>query len=212
MIELFTAQGCAACPPADAYLGELAARDDVLALGFHVDYWDFIGWRDPYADADFTRRQQRYADRLSIPYVFTPQMVVDGVLHGSGSNRGTMAQHISVAASKEKPWVDVQLTHHGEGVVRIHMPKMNYPGEAEIFLVRYETQLKTKITRGENAGRELTNYNVVRQFQPIAMWHGEALDLTVPLRHEDTGAPEGYAVIVQEPETGRIVGATRVPK
>ncbi len=212
VIELFTAQGCSACPPADAYLGELAQRDDILALGFHVDYWDFIGWSDPYADPVFTRRQKIYAERLHIPYVFTPQIVVDGIMQGSGSNRGTVAHYISVAAETEKPWVDIDLTHSADGQVRVRLPEMNYPGEAEVFLVRYDKERQTKITRGENVGRDLRNYNIVRQFQPIATWRGKALDLTIPLRHE--GEEESittYAVIMQEPTTGRIVGATYIP-
>ena len=212
VVELFTAQGCAACPPADAYLGELAERDDVLALGFHVDYWDFIGWRDPYADPDYTRRQQAYADRMRIPYVFTPQIVIDGVLQGSGSNRGTIAQHISAAAETKKPWVDVRLTHSSKTRVRVQLPEMSYPGEAEVFLVLYDKQHKTKITRGENVGHSLTNYNVVRQFQPIATWRGEPLDLTVPLRHTGDESQTVYAIIVQEPTSGRIVGATYIPR
>ena len=210
VVELFTAQGCSACPPADAYLGELAQRDDILALGFHVDYWDFIGWSDPYADPVFTRRQQTYAKRLHIPYVFTPQMVVDGILQGSGSNRGTVARYIAVAAETEKPWVDIDLTHAADGRVRVRLPEMSYPGEAEVFLVRYDKQRQTSITRGENIGRDLKNYNVVRQFQPIATWRGQALDLTIPLRHEGEEQQTTYAVIMQEPTTGRIVGATYI--
>ena len=210
VVELFTAQGCPSCPPADAYLGELAQREDVLALGFHVDYWDFIGWADPYADAVYTRRQHTYAGLLHIPYVFTPQIIVDGVLQGSGSNRGTIAQHISVAAEMEKPWVDVRLTHVGDGRVRVQLPEMNYPGEADVFLVRYDKQHETQITRGENIGLDLKNYNVVRHFQPVATWRGDALDLTIPLRHDGKEAETAYAVIVQEPTTGRIVGATHI--
>ena len=87
VVELFTSQGCSSCPPADAYLGELAQRDDVLALSFHVDYWNYIGWRDPFSKRQWSARQRAYGDTLKRRYVYTPQIVVDGAAEAVGSKR-----------------------------------------------------------------------------------------------------------------------------
>src|SRR5277367_5521376 len=95
VVELFTSQGCNSCPPADAYLGELAKRPDVLALSLHVDYWDYIGWRDPFAQHAFTLRQRDYSHALSERYVYTPQMVINGQLQGVGSQRGDIERLIT---------------------------------------------------------------------------------------------------------------------
>src|SRR5690242_20233995 len=102
VVELFTSQGCNSCPPADAYLGELAKRPDVLALSLHVDYWDYIGWKDPFAHHAFTLRQREYSRALSQRYVYTPQMVINGDLQGVGSERRTIEALIARAEKEQK--------------------------------------------------------------------------------------------------------------
>ncbi|MFQ5970996.1 MAG: DUF1223 domain-containing protein [Alphaproteobacteria bacterium] len=208
VVELFTSQGCSSCPPADNYLGELTKRDDVLALSFHVDYWDYIGWRDPYADAANSRRQRAYSERLGIPYVFTPQMVIDGVMEESGNNHLRIARLIAVAAAHDKPWADVRLTRAAARQVRVQVPSMAYSGEADVLLIRFDARHVTQVGGGENSGRVLSNHNVVRQVRPIATWGGEALDLTIPLEDLGGAGEDFCAVIVQESHQGRILGAT----
>ncbi|HLJ64950.1 MAG TPA: DUF1223 domain-containing protein, partial [Stellaceae bacterium] len=100
VVELFTSQGCNSCPPADAYLGELAARPDVLALSFHVDYWDYIGWTDPYSSKQATQRQRAYSHQMALRYIYTPQMVVNGTSEGVGSERQTIERLITSAAAR----------------------------------------------------------------------------------------------------------------
>jgi len=95
VVELFTSQGCSSCPPADSYLGELARRPDVLALAFHVDYWNYIGWTDPFASKLASQRQREYAKHLNLRYVYTPQMVVNGASEGVGSERGVISMLIT---------------------------------------------------------------------------------------------------------------------
>src|SRR5689334_7353524 len=97
VVELFTSQGCNSCPPADAFLGELAARPDVLALSLHVDYWDYIGWKDPFAQRAYTERQRSYSRALNQRFVYTPQMVIDGTLQGVGSETATINKLIEKA-------------------------------------------------------------------------------------------------------------------
>jgi len=210
VVELFTSHSCAACPPADELLGDLAQRDDVLALGFHVDYWDYIGWKDPFGDPANTRRQEIYAERLGLPYVFTPQFVVDGTMYGSGHERREIRDYIERAAARDKPWFDVELSYVDAREVSVRLPESDYTGEAEVLLVRYDEKHTTHVLRGENGGRQLTNFHVVRQVRPLAMWRGEALDLSVPLEKLENGAGQSYAVLVQEPQQGRIVGATKL--
>src|SRR5215471_7010263 len=109
LVELFTSEGCSSCPPADALLAELAARPEVLALSFHVDYWDRLGWQDPYSSADATRRQHGYADLLGLATVYTPQIVVDGRWQAVGSDRAEVEQALgSVRRGREE--VPVTLT------------------------------------------------------------------------------------------------------
>ncbi|HEV8025928.1 MAG TPA: DUF1223 domain-containing protein, partial [Stellaceae bacterium] len=95
VVELFTSQGCSTCPPADAYLGELASRPGVIALAFHVDYWNYIGWTDPFASKAATDRQRSYAKQLGLRYVYTPQMVINGTMEGVGSGREAITQLIA---------------------------------------------------------------------------------------------------------------------
>lgn len=206
LVELYTAQGCPVCPTADAFLAELAKRSGILALSFHVDYWDYIGWKDPFADPANTRRQQNYADRYGLPYVFTPQMVVDGVFQGAGSDRSRIAGYIENAAVIRKPWVEVGLTRLESDKVQVELPETAYGGEAEVVLVRFDNAQKTEVSRGENSGRALKNIHVVRQFRPIATWRGETLALTVPLQDLGGVGMDFAAVIVQEVGQGRVLG------
>ena len=118
VVELFTSQGCSSCPPADVLLGELAKREDVLALAFHVDYWDRLGWKDPFSSAMATARQRAYGHKLGLRTVYTPQIVVDGTAEMVGSDRRAVAR--AIAAARAKQTVDVKLAREaGELVVQV---------------------------------------------------------------------------------------------
>jgi hypothetical protein len=212
VVELFTSQGCPLCPTADAFLGELTKRGDVLALSFHVGYWDYIGWVDPYAKPAYTKRQEKYLDRFGLPYVFTPQAVVDGRMQASGNRQDDILHSIDEVGKDERGRIEVELTRISAGQVRIRIPEPEavYRGEAEIILIRFDEKKETVVTHGENSGKTLVNYNVVRIMRPIADWNGEAIDMVQRLHELDAPGGDFCAVIVQERAQGRILGAAFV--
>jgi len=212
VVELFTSQGCPLCPSADAFLGELTQRDDVLALSFHVGYWDYIGWADPFAKPAYTKRQENYLGQFGLPYVFTPQAVVDGRMQASGNRQDAILHHIEVAGAVERGRIDVELTRISAGQVRIRIPMSEavYRGEAEIILLRYDEKRETLVTQGENSGKKLINHNVVRIMRPVADWNGEAVDMVQRLADLDSPGGDFCAVLIQERAQGRILGAAFV--
>ena len=199
LVELFTSQGCSSCPPADAFLGELAARQDVVALSFHVDYWNYIGWKDPFATSWATQRQREYGRTLGQRYVYTPEIVVDGAAHAAGSDRDEVERLIAEAEARPGPVVEAE-RNADEIRIRIGAGK----GEGTVWLVRFDPEHVTRIERGENGGRTLRNFNVVRGMTKLGTWSGEPLDL----RAEP--GPVGCAVIVQDEGSGKVAGAAVV--
>jgi hypothetical protein len=206
VVELFTSQGCSSCPPADAFLGELAAEGNVLALAFHVDYWDYIGWKDPFASPQFTQRQRDYQRSLGTRVVYTPQMVIDGRIDAVGSRRGEVRHAIAQSATHAKVPVVIDSSATGELVVRIPAAEIDQADPAVVWLIRFDGKHVTEVKRGENSGSTLTDYNVVREMRNLGEWRGGALDLPLGIRMADIGA-SGCAVIVQSGSTGPIIGA-----
>jgi hypothetical protein len=201
VIELYTSQGCSSCPPADDYLGELAQRRDVLPLAFHVDYWNYIGWQDPFSSPDATNRQREYGRFMNLHAIYTPQMVIDGATHEVGSDRGAVASAIKSAARGMK--VPVTLLNDENGFrVRIGEgePGMN----ARVWLIEYDPEAVTEVQRGENAGKTLVEYNIVRAWRAIGNWDGTATEIALPRAETDASA---CAVIVQADPIGPIYGA-----
>lgn len=214
VVELFTSQGCPRCPPADALLRELADEPGVLALSLHVDYWDYLGWQDPFATAGGTRRQRAYADRFDLPYVYTPQMVIQGVTHLPGTDASTVRNRISEAPRADR--VSVTLTRRDPDDLSVHLrggPGRNPDGGADVWLVVFDRERSMEVQSGHNAGSRLRHVNVVTELRRIGTWDGGNHRLTVPLPVADdrtTGAAT-VAVMVQARETGQIMGATRLP-
>jgi hypothetical protein len=201
VVELFTSEGCSSCPPADALLAELAgSRADVLALSFHVTYWNDLGWRDPFSLAEATDRQRRYA-RLLPAEVYTPQIVVDGRLDVVGSDRAGVLAAIAAASAGRPAPPPLSLTRQdGQAVIAAGAGQ----GQADLLLVGYDREHRTAVGRGENAGRTLAEANIVRALRPIGAWHGAALALTVPLP-----AGERVAVLMQAAD-GHMLAAARM--
>ena len=209
LVELFTSQGCSSCPPADEYVGALRQRDDVVALSLHVNYWDYIGWRDPYATDVTTERQRIYGRRLSRGQVYTPQMVIDGMSHAVGSDRGAVEAAIMEARGEDRLRLDIGLVRGEDGGLQVSLPGGHFEGKATVWLLRYDSVVVTDVARGENAGRTINNYNVVRGMWPIGEWTGQPLEIRLPetALTSGEGGRDGCVVIVQAAGQGPVLGA-----
>lgn len=207
VVELFTSEGCSSCPPADGVLarmvdkGVLGAR--VLALGFHVDYWDHIGWHDPYGARAHSDRQRGYADRLHVRSIYTPQMVVDGAVEFVGSLEDQALAAVRAAAGQAK----VPLSLSRDGAYLVLVLPANLPLDAEVFLALTEPGPAQRVSRGENAGRTLAHAAVVRQW--IALGPASAKRRwTWPVdQHVPKGRIQQAVALLQIKGQGRILGA-----
>jgi hypothetical protein len=197
VVELFTSEGCSSCPPADALLAELARRPDVLALSFHVDYWDRLGWKDPFSSRAATDRQNRYAKLLALATVYTPQIVVDGKWQAVGSDRADVEQALD-RAHRDRPEVPVTLAlDHGQAQIALG------PGSdgvaASVLLIGFDRRHVTAVKRGENSGRTLAHVDVVRGLEEIARLGAGEIAVPIPW-HCDL-----IAAVVQAAD-GRVLG------
>ncbi len=204
VVELFTSQGCSSCPPADAILHDLASDPNVIALALHVDYWDYIGWKDSFANPAFTKRQRRYASQQSERMVYTPQMMFNGIEHVVGNRksnvREALKRHKTLA-----PVVDVAAQKKGNSV-SIRLAPLSKTGDFTVFLVSYRAQSTVDIKRGENAGRKISYANVVTGWQKVGRWNGRS-GKTITAN----GVPsQPMAVLVQNGDVGEIVGSAHV--
>jgi hypothetical protein len=201
VVELFTSQGCSSCPPADQLLGELASRPNVIALGFHVDYWDDIGWRDRFSMTEATQRQRRYVGTLGLPSAFTPQLVINGRESFVGSDR----RRIVAALSPPALSVPIEVKVDG-GELVVSLPDAEAHRGYELNLAAYLPRATTAIGRGENSGRTLTEFDVVLQFQRLGEWHGKSRTLRVSLNTLPDEASR-VAILLQAGDGGPIAGA-----
>ncbi len=202
VIELFQSQGCSSCPPANAALIEFAARDDVLALNFAVDYWDRLGWKDTFAKPEFTERQWAYARAMGQGQVYTPQIVVNGRVDGVGADISEMRE-LAARADRGAAGPEVRI-EAGAVTIGSGAPP---PHGADVWLARYDPKvIEIAVRRGENAGRTLAHKNVVRQMTLLGHWSGEAERLALPPSN-DSGLAD--AILVQAPGAGPILAAAR---
>ena len=195
VIELFTSQGCSSCPPADRLLGELARDPSVVALAWHVDYWNGLGWPDPFATKLATDRQRGYANRLGED-VYTPALVISGARMVIGSNRDAVRAAIEAVPPLPVP---VAIVADG-GALAADIGAPGRPVTA--LLAIYEPEHVTDVARGENGGRQLHEFRIVRSAMPLAMWDGGPRRLPLPAIPPGLGA----TVLVQGADL-RVVGA-----
>jgi hypothetical protein len=205
VIELFTSQGCSSCPPADAYLAELAQRDDVIALTLPVDYWDYLGWQDTLATPSNTSRQRAYASTMGLKSVFTPQMIINGRVQHVGSRR--MDVDKSIQDQMAHPLLaTLELKVSGDEM-EISISGDVIAADATVWLSQIDTTHQVPIRKGENGGKTIEYRNVVRDMSPIGMWRGGDAKFTIPLNEVRSAGRDGCVIIVQQKGTGVIMAA-----
>jgi hypothetical protein len=214
-VELFTSQSCYSCPPAEAFLNELAGMEDVVALEFHVDYWDRIvyggagQWKDVFSQPAWTERQYAYARRITRSgRVYTPQMVVGGRAETVGSRRGEVLDAIEAARRADRPGVDVAVRAAEAGGLAVSLSG-EAEGPAQVWLVRFQRRHETRVLGGENNGKTLVNAHAVLGIEAIGEWRGAAEEIAI----SDPGlaAGEGCAVLVQAENAEPVLGADYCP-
>ncbi|MFZ5669563.1 MAG: DUF1223 domain-containing protein [Pseudomonadota bacterium] len=202
VVELYTAQGCSSCAPANALVSDLAERPDVLALTFAVDYWDYLGWPDTFARPEFTERQKAYQRRLALREVYTPQVIIDGRMQASGVKGEQVEALVDAVARSVRYPPDMQFM----GTRRVAVGSGPAPrGGADVWLIRYDPrELEITPRRGDNRGQTLVQKNVVREVVRLGAWRGRPTAYRLPAT-ETEGL--SIAVIVQAPRGGRIISA-----
>lgn len=225
IVELFTSEGCSSCPPADRLLNKLEAEQpvpgaEIVALGWHVDYWNYLGWADRFSSDAFTARQYDYAQAFGTSGAYTPQMVVDGVTEFVGSDAGLARLSIERAAQAPKAAVQIERVAGSDGSVRLRvrveqLATAQAKGNVDVILVVTENNLNSNIARGENAGRQIEHRAVVRRFEKLktldagrAHFETEAkVSLAGDWKRENLRA----VVFLQEQRGRRILGAASLP-
>jgi hypothetical protein len=208
VIELFTSQGCAACPPADAMMAELAGREDVIGLSLHVDYWNYLGWEDTFSQAAFTERQYGYGHAAGSTVVYTPQIIVGGQDRVMGARAMEIADLIVAHRAAPDP---VRITVEEGDSPDAYAVEARWTGsspapEMVVQLVSFSPHERVEITRGENAGRVADYYNVVRDWRVVAEWNGRR-----PFSARVTPPSDmPHVLIVQGAGHGAVYGAARL--
>ena len=206
VVELYTSQGCSSCPPADEYLAELANQPGVIPLALHVDYWDYIGWKDEFAHPGFTNRQKSYAKAAGERMIYTPQMIVGGVDRVVGHEPEAVARAIARLAATPSP-VTLTISRQG-GQITIHAqadPPLEAP--AMVQMIGYRPSARVDIAEGENAGLAVEYRNIVTSWEGLGEWSGqEPLTMSAPMAGEGP-----VVVIVQRRGPAGILAAAALP-
>ncbi|RDE09643.1 DUF1223 domain-containing protein [Pelagibacterium lacus] len=202
VLELFTSQGCSSCPEADRLLSRLGAREDIVALGYHIDYWDYIGWSDTFALPENSQLQRGYAESWGKNRLYTPQLVVNGRQAVVGSDAGEAEAAIAAATLP----LDIAVSADGEDAVTLVAEGDPGHKAAIVWVITYRDAAEVVIERGENSGRVLSYSHIVTGRQPIGMWSpDEGARITIPLDEVMGETADGAAIVIQE-KNGRLPG------
>jgi len=219
LVELFTSEGCSSCPPADALLERLDRYQpingaELIVLSEHVDYWNDIGWKDPFSSHEYSERQSAYASQFGLGSIYTPQMVVDGHIEFVGSDERRATQAIESATKVRKIPVSIASSLSDEKTITLHieagaLPSSGGPESAGVFLAIADNADESQVSRGENAGRTLKHVAVLRSLMRIGAVDGTtgfSRDMKVNLNAKDR-RNRRVAVIVQGASAGKVWGA-----
>ncbi len=212
VVELFTSQGCYSCPPADKLVGEYAKGKDVLALSWHVDYWDYLGWKDIFASPENTQRQYSYARALRERQVYTPQAVINGRTHAVGSNKREINKLLKLMQESNRGMtVPIDVIVSGESM-KIAVANSEQANDATLYMVFFNKEHEVKIKRGENGGKTLSYHNVVHSSQALGMIKASGFQTEFPMVEMKKRGFDGSALILQKNDSqgnpSAIIGAT----
>ena len=213
VIELFTSQGCSSCPPADKLLRKYSRRKDIIALTFNVDYWDYLGWKDTLASPANSARQRSYARARGDGQVYTPQAVINGVRHVVGSYEADIERAIARAkSSRRHQAIPLKMWSEGDTlVIRAGAASKGVKVKpATIWLALVQKKKTVAIKRGENSGRKITYYSVVRELTPVGRWNGQEVTVKLPKHHLKSGGADGCTVLLQVDMAGPILAAAEM--
>jgi hypothetical protein len=216
VVELFTSQGCNSCPPADEFFADIAARNDVVALAYHVNYWDYLGWQDTLSSEKNTERQYNYMRAFRSRSVYTPQAVINGRTHVNGANRNAVNGALAELEKTGRGMrVAIKVAYAGDGIIidaGDAQPGPGAPADAHLIVVYFDPPETIRIGKGENSGRQLTYWNAVSDIQTAGMWHGKAQRYELPA--SEVTKTGGCAVLLQSVSKdglpGPIIGAAFV--
>ncbi|MFV0492583.1 MAG: DUF1223 domain-containing protein [Pseudorhodobacter sp.] len=202
VVELYTAQGCSSCPPADTLLGQLADDPRIIALALHVDYWDYLGWKDKFADPKFTKRQKAYAKAVKDRMIYTPQMIIQGQDRVVGSRPEEVDAAISGQLGRESG-VTLHLSRDEGGILIRAAASPPPENPLWVQLIRFRPEEQVAIKKGENAGMKMTYRNIVTSWQRLGEWKGQQ-----PLEmRADLGGGDPAVVIIQRAGPAEILAA-----
>ena len=210
LVELFTSQGCSSCPPADAFLRDLAKRQDVLALSFHVDYWNSDDWRDPFSSPSFSVRQRRYQDAFATDFVYTPQVIVNGAFAAPGGQRSAILNAIDDRNTDNSIRPPLVLNLTDDGHIRIVVSQSDHHVSGSLYAAVFNLSEITRVRGGENRGRTLTNINIVRRLIKFAPYQGQDAAFLFSLNDLDATPTDGIAVFIQTDGHGPILATAAV--
>ncbi len=205
VVELFTSQGCSSCPPADTLMVQLEERDDVIGIALHVDYWDYIGWKDAFGDPAHAARQRAYAREAGRRSIYTPEMIVNGQTDIVGAKPMVLSK--AIAEHKAQPvQVDLDIARVGDTLTIEVQSLQGGLGPMSVHMLRLIPEQTTEITRGENIGKTIAYRNIAHDWAVLETWDGKApLRLT---RQINGAAP--VVVLIQSGQAGRIVAAAQL--
>jgi hypothetical protein len=212
VVELFTSQGCSSCPPADAAFRKLVTQGDVIALAYHVDYWNYMGWADTLSSKENTERQYGYARMMGRSNVYTPQVIVNGRDHLAGADLAGINSKIdSYSTGGKGLTVPVKAQMRGDELeIKIGAGQ----GKANVVIVYFNREKTIDVAKGENSGQKISYLHSVADVETVGMWDGKETSLTLPASVMQKPELEGCAVLLQSSTAGgdpaAILGATVV--